>query len=132
MTVFNKLLELQKKAYCSYSNYPVACVIVDLNNNIYEGINIENASYGLTMCAERVAIGNWKVNSNCKIKEINLLCGNNQKTFGVPCGSCRQVINEFVDDEVDIILWNHEGKNLKTKISKILPGAFNKEFFEKE
>lgn len=131
-TIFNKLKQLHKKTYAIYSNYPVSCIIINDKGNHYYGVNIENSSYGLTMCAERVAIGNAIVDGSKKFKQIHILAGESNNIIGVPCGACRQVMNEFIDDNCEIYLWRIDGQYIKTNISSLIPSGFNKNFFSKE
>ncbi len=130
--IFDKLIELQKKSYCIYSNYPVAAVLVDDKDNEFYGVNLENATYGLTVCAERNAIANAVVNGSRNFKEIHIICGNNKKTFGVPCGACRQVLVEFCKKDMPVFVWNCDGESKKYTLEELLPYSFDNEYFGKE
>ena len=131
MTYFNRLLELQKNAYANYSNYKVACILIDENSNCYEGVNVENASFGLTICAERSAIA-CAVSKGCrKIIEAHIICSN-KKTFGVPCGMCRQTLAEFMDNDARIILYNINGETKQYLLKDLLPECFRNDYFLKE
>lgn len=131
MKYFEKLIEIQKKAYALYSNYKVAAIVVNDKKELFFGVNVENASYGLSMCAERNAISSAVLNASTKIIEVHILCSN-LKSFGTPCGACRQVIAEFMDDDGKIIIYNNEGKTIEYKFSEILPLTFRKTYFNKE
>lgn len=125
-TIKKQLLKLQKNAYSVYSKFPVASILIDKQNNEYFGVNVENSSYGLTMCAERNAIFS-AISSGKKrgeFKEIHLIGGNNESVI-TPCGACRQVMNEFFDDDVKIIAHSINSETQYT-ISKLLPYAFDK------
>lgn len=129
--MFQKLLELQKKAYAPYSKYKVSAIAVDSNGIEYFGVNVENASYGLTSCAERNSIFNAVSKGQTKIKELHLLCSD-KKSFGVPCGACRQVMAEFMSDGSYIFIYNILGEIQKIKIEEMLPYTFRNHFFNKE
>lgn len=88
-------------AYCPYSHFPVGAVVVGEDDKLYLGCNIENASYGLTVCAERTAIFNAVSAGNRKIKGVAVTCLKGDKSDPgslMPCGACRQVISEFLVD----------------------------------
>ena len=125
MVSYEELIEKAKeaslKAYAPYSNFKVgACVLTD-KGNIYQGCNFENASYGLSICAERNAIGTAVVNGETKIKAIAIYSPNMYNC--APCGACRQVINEFKTDETVVI--TVAGNEIITNtIEELLPGGF--------
>ncbi len=93
---------------------------------------MENATYGLTVCAERNAIANAVTNGSKKFKELHIICGDNKKSFGTPCGACRQVIAEFCKADMPIVIWNCEGKSKELTLGDLLPYSFDNEFFGKE
>ncbi len=124
----NKLLELAKTAqtnsYSPYSNFKVGAAVKGKSGKIYTGCNIENASYGLTLCAERAAIFNAISNGESTITEIAITCtGNNaddNPSSLMPCGSCRQVMSEFCDQDTVIYIDGFGSTTLK----EILPNPF--------
>lgn len=128
--IFNTLVELQKQAYVPYSHYPVACVLVDDKDNQHYGVNVENASYGLTICAERNAITTAVTKGVHHFKEAHIICGDNLVAFGTPCGACRQTMVEFMDDEDLIFIWNAKGEHQKYKVIDLLPKCFRKSYME--
>ncbi len=130
--VFEKLIELQNNSYCAYSNYPVASVLIDTNGKEFYGVNVENATYGLTVCAERNAIANAIANGSKNFKEIHIICGKDKKAFGVPCGACRQVLVEFCKKDMPVIVWNCEGESRQYTIKELIPYSFDNEYFGKE
>lgn len=130
-SIFQKLQALQKISYCHYSKYPVACVLIDDNNQWFEGVNVENASYGLSICAERAAIVSAVTKGVTHFKEAHILCGVDQEGFGTPCGACRQVLVEFMRNEDAVIIWNAKGQQKKFLISDLLPGCFRGDYLEK-
>lgn len=107
--LFEKAREIAKQAYCPYSSFHVGAAILDNHDNIYVGCNVENASYGLTICAERVAIFNFVSSTNkpYAIKAIAISCpdGNveNENSL-MPCGACRQVMAEFFTSDTIILI----------------------------
>ncbi|WP_242144625.1 MULTISPECIES: cytidine deaminase [unclassified Bacillus cereus group] len=116
-----KMLE---KAYIPYSKFPVGAALVTKEGKIYTGCNIENASYGLCNCAERTAI--FKAVSEGERHFSYLVITG--KTDGPisPCGACRQVIAEFCDPEMPVLLTNVKGDEKEVTVEQLLPGAFLK------
>jgi cytidine deaminase len=115
----------QKNAYCPYSRYPVGAAVMMDSGRIFTGCNVENASFGLTVCAERVAI--FKAVSHGE-KKIKALCV--AAKSAKPCGACRQVIIEFAPKDAEIIYvdWFPMAKKQKvtlTKAGRLLPQAFD-------
>lgn len=111
----------KENAYCRYSNFQVGAAILTKDGSIITGCNVENASYGLTMCAERTAI--FKAASEgCKPGDFEAIAiAANAEDFS-PCGACRQVINEFGDDMV--VIFEFGGKTIITTLAAILPFNF--------
>ena len=110
-----------KKAYAPYSNFKVGCAILTKSGNIYLGCNVENASYGLTTCAERNAISN-AISSEGKIALDKVVVFTPTDNPTPPCGACRQVIHEFGNPEV-ISVCNTE-KMSTHQLSELLTNAF--------
>lgn len=111
------------RAYVPYSKFPVAAILVDDNDNEYYGINVENASYPLSLCAERNAITTAVTNGMKKIKYI-YVTGNTTEPIS-PCGACRQVISEFATDDTRIYLGNCNNEKYKElTIQELLPYRF--------
>ena len=114
---------IRKNAYVKYSNYAVGAALLTKSGKIYTGVNIENAVYPLTLCAERVAVFKAVSEGECEFEAISVVTDNG----GSPCGSCRQVLAEF---GMDIIVYIADGKeNLleQTTVNKLLPRAFGVE-----
>jgi cytidine deaminase len=116
-------LEIAKLAYAPYSGYRVGCVAVTTEDEIYGGANIENSSYGLTCCAERVALYHAMMHGkrpgDIKIVVIASRGGN----FPSPCGACRQVLAELAP-KAQVVISN--GKTVKmATVSELLPAAFS-------
>ncbi len=120
------LIEQAKKArafaYIPYSKFAVGAVLVTEDDEIILGCNVENASYGLTNCAERTAI--FKAVSEGKRRFTKLIVIGDTEGPISPCGACRQVINEFCAPNMPIILANLKGDIQETTISALLPYAF--------
>lgn len=111
------------RAYVPYSKFPVAAILVDDNDNEYYGVNVENASYPLSLCAERNAITTAVTNGMKKIKYI-YVTGNTTEPIS-PCGACRQVISEFATDDTRIYLGNCNNEKYKElTIQELLPYRF--------
>lgn len=114
--------EASKKAYAPYSKFPVGACVLAESGNVYCGCNFENASYGLTICAERNAIGTAIANGERKIKAVAIYSPNMQNC--TPCGACRQVIAEFqAADGLDVITLCDDVIRVRT-ISELLPEGF--------
>ncbi|KXK11386.1 MAG: cytidine deaminase [Chloroflexi bacterium OLB14] len=112
--------EARRRAYIPYSNYPVGAALRTKSGRLYTGVNVENAAYPQTMCAERVAIFK-AVSEGEKEFEVIAIVTNNG---GAPCGGCRQVMAEFSLDMI-VLLANGEGKLTKeTTVNELLPDAF--------
>ncbi|MDO4638847.1 cytidine deaminase [Leptotrichia hongkongensis] len=118
----NLLLE---KAYVPYSKFPVAALLIDNNGKKHKGVNVENASFGLTLCAERNAITTAVTENMEKIKVL-VVTGNTPEPIS-PCGACRQVIREFSDNDTVIILANKDKKYKITSLEELLPYSFGPE-----
>jgi cytidine deaminase len=120
----NLAREIIRNSYAPYSKYNVASVVRTDNNNVYWGVNIENASYGLTICAERVAIFNAISHGEKKVKEI--LIAVNNKEPAIPCGACLQVLSEFGDDNTKIYSISLKSNKFKSyKLKDLLPYRFS-------
>ena len=118
----NLLLE---KAYVPYSKFPVAALLIDNNGKKHKGVNVENASFGLTLCAERNAI-TTAVTENMKKIKVLVVTGKTPEPIS-PCGACRQVIREFSDNNTVIILANKDKKYKITSLEELLPYSFGPE-----
>jgi cytidine deaminase len=112
--------EARRRAYVPYSKYPVGAALRTKSGRLYTGVNIENAAYPQTMCAERVAIFKAVSEGETEFEVIAVVTNNG----GSPCGGCRQVMAEFGLDTV-VLLADGEG-NLKkeTTVNELLPEAF--------
>ena len=118
-------IKARELAYVPYSNFKVGAAIEMEDGSIYTGCNIENASYGATNCAERTAIFKAISEGHRKIKKIAVV--GDMSAYTSPCGICRQVIAEFADKDIEIILVKNEEEFQVKTLEEILPGAFTKE-----
>jgi len=112
--------QARKWAYVPYSNYPVGTALLTESGRIYDGANIENASYPLSICAERVAIFKAVTDGEKDFKAVAVVT----KNGGMPCGSCRQVMSEFSPEMLVIIADEQERIVAEKKLSDLLPNAF--------
>lgn len=117
--LLKKLIDIakrsQKNSYSPYSRYPVGASVLTESGKIYGGCNIENVSFGLSMCAERTAIFKAVSSGEKKIKAVCIVAKS-----ATPCGACRQVMIEFVDRDCDVICVDyHPLEKKKEKISII-------------
>ncbi len=110
----------KEKAYVPYSKFHVGAVLVTENGDIYEGCNIENASYSLTNCAERTAFFKAISEGERSFRAIAIV---GDKNPCYPCGACRQVMAEFCDKDFEIILSGDDGVKA-FKLSELLPYSF--------
>ncbi|MGE5845163.1 MAG: cytidine deaminase [Ignavibacteria bacterium] len=117
-----KAVEAKKNAYAPYSKFNVGAALLSEDGTTAAGCNIENSSYGLTVCAERVAVFNSYSEGKRKFKAMAI--ASDDPGFCPPCGACRQVIYELCGD-IDIILVNHDQELKILKISELLPLPFN-------
>ena len=112
-----------KKAYNPYSKLSVGCALKTSSGKIYDGVNIENSVYGLTMCAERVAVFKAISDGHGDIEEIAVVASTGKPIY--PCGACRQVLLEF-NPRTKI----HLSDEKIITLLEILPFAFSKDVFE--
>ena len=123
--LFSTALEALENSHSPYSNFQVASAVKMSNGKIYNGCNIENASYGATVCAERVAI--WKAISEGAGRIESILVIVKTDSPWPPCGMCRQVIVEFADPSAEVIITNTAKKWKKMTVADICPSFFGPE-----
>ncbi len=118
--------EASESAYCPYSKYPVGAALMGVDGEVYIGCNVENASYGLSMCAERTAIFN-AVGNGCRNFVAMALVGG-KKEAATPCGACRQVLAEFCSPDMPVLYADlTDGDITETTAGTLLPLAFKKQ-----
>ena len=110
-----------KRAYCVYSDFRVGAALLSANGKVVSGCNVESASYGLTNCAERNAIGHLVMAGELAFTAIVVYTPTPTPT--APCGACRQVLYEFGPDAEVISVCDGDGV-LRSTVSELLPGAF--------
>src|SRR5690625_860605 len=121
-TLIEKAKEVRLKAYAPYSNFLVGAAVLTNSDKIYVGCNIENSSYSLTCCAERVAIFQAISAGATNIKAMAVV-GDADEPIS-PCGACRQVMSEFINLDTPIYLANISGVINELTINDLLPLAF--------
>lgn len=128
---FKPLIEAAQKArlqsVAPFSNFWVGAAVRTENGKIYTGCNVESASYGLTVCAERVAI--WKALSEGERNFTELAVVADTETLTPPCGTCRQIIWEFARN-ADIVFANLQGESEVFHVADLLPRAFDARFLK--
>ena len=114
-------LRAQRGAYAPYSHFPVGAAVLTGGGRTYLGANVENASFGLTMCAERVAAGAAVASGDREFVAVAIAL----RGGGTPCGACRQVLSEFNPD-VPILIVDSEnpGHVRETNLATLLPARF--------
>jgi len=114
-------LEVREKAYARYSGFRVGAALLTKSGRVFTGVNVENASYGLTVCAERVAV--FKAVSEGEREFVAIAIASDSPEKTVPCGACRQVLYEFSED-MDVIMANRNGDYEVVKLKDLLPRGF--------
>jgi cytidine deaminase len=118
--LMQKALDARTAAYAPYSHYHVGAALLLKNGEVYLGCNIENASYGLTICSERTAV--FKAISEKRSDFVAIAVAT--KDGGAPCGACRQVLNEF-NPQMLVLIGNEAGEIVREMpLSALLPAAF--------
>lgn len=125
--MFEKLKELLKNSYSPYSNFQVATIVVMKDGREFNGVNVENASYGAGVCAERSAIL-AAISEGYKrhdFKEMHVLTSGNK--VSTSCFLCRQVMNEFFEKEVPVHFYDLEGHQMNLTVEELCPYPFASE-----
>ena len=118
-------LAARENAHAPYSNFRVGAALEDATGRVHTGCNIENATYGLTLCAERVAVFKAISEGARDFRRIAIAADTNSLT--PPCGACRQILWEFCGD-VEILLVNPRGKSETIQLKELFPRAFDASF----
>ncbi len=122
--LFNEAKKISAKSYSPYSNFPVGACCLFKDGSRYLGVNVENVSYGLTLCAERNALSSAITNGQ-EDSLIAIAIYSPKQKMCIPCGACLQWIAEFGSKEgVKIILENMDGKVQEYSLSDFLPHSF--------
>jgi cytidine deaminase len=118
-------IAVRKNAHAPFSKFLVGAAVLDDSGVIHTGCNVENATYGLTVCAERVAI--FKAISEGARKFVRVAVVADTDNLTPPCGACRQILWEFCGD-VEIVLSNLQGKSETLRLGELFPRAFDASF----
>ena len=118
-------LAVRERAHVPFSKFKVGAAIEDENGRVFTGCNVENATYGLTICAERVAV--FKAVSEGAGKIVRVVVVADTKVLTPPCGACRQILWEFCGD-AQLTLANVAGKQETVRLSDIFPRPFDASF----
>ncbi|HEL1619386.1 TPA: cytidine deaminase [Streptococcus suis] len=116
------VVENSRHAYVPYSHFPVSAVLVAKDGQIFTGVNIENASFGLTNCAERTAIFKAVSEGVRDFSEI-VIYGETEKPIS-PCGACRQVMAEFFEQDLKVTLVAKDKSTVEMTVGELLPYSF--------
>jgi len=125
--IIQAAIAARENAHAPFSRFRVGAALLTAGDKIITGCNVENASYGLTMCAERVAI--FKAISEGEKKFVKICVVADTETLTPPCGACRQIIWEFCGD-VEVLMTNLQGKSATHQMSELLPKAFDASFLD--
>ena len=120
-TLATRARSARARAHSPYSHFRVGAALLTKSGKVYTGCNVESSSYGLTMCAERVAM--FKAVSEGEKQFVAIAVASDEKSFTSPCGACRQVIMDLAGD-IDFIMINSKGELKTMKMSTLLPFPF--------
>lgn len=120
-------LAARENAHAPYSKFRVGAALEDSSGRVHSGCNIENATYGLTMCAERVAVFKAISDGVRQFRRIAIAADTEQLT--PPCGACRQILWEFCGN-IEVILVNLQGRRDSLQLADLLPRAFDASFIK--
>ncbi len=116
------------KAKANYSNFHVGAALLTKNGKVYQGANIENSSYSLTICAERTAVFQAVLEDENEFEAIAI--ASDAEQFCPPCGACRQVLLDLCGPELSVVMIDQK-KNLKTiKLKELIPFSFGEDFLK--
>ncbi len=121
----DKLIKLLDNAYAPYSNFHVACFVEMKDGRMIPGVNVENASYGVSICSERNAITTAIALGYTKGDFKNIYIMVSGEKLSTPCFACRQVINEFFDKDSEVILVGKDGTEEKYTVLELCPYPFD-------
>ena len=125
-TLIKQAKQAYQQAYAPYSDFNVGAAALTCENTIVQGCNVENASYGLTVCAERNCIAQGVINnkSDKTVTFSAIVIYTEQEKLTPPCGACRQVIGEFFPQNALVIAANHLEQQQQWTVAQLLPDAF--------
>lgn len=117
--------DASKNAYAPYSRFAVGAALECRDGSVFTGCNVENAVLGCTICAERGAV--MKAVSEGRRDFIRIAVYSESRDYCVPCGTCRQVLNEF-SPEIEVLCVRSDDRYVSYKLRELLPAAFNKDY----
>lgn len=115
-------VKTSENAYVPYSHFPIGAVLVTDEGKIYTGVNVENASFGLTNCGERTAVFKAVSEGERSFKEL-IIYGQTEKPVS-PCGACRQVMAEFFEPDLPVTLVAKDKSTVVMTVKELLPYSF--------
>lgn len=121
-------IKAKSKALPLYSNFHVGAALLSKSGNIYLGANIENSSFGLTICAERTAVFTAIIEGEREFEAI-AIAGDSDEYIS-PCGACRQVLVELCGKGLQVFMVNSKGEFKQNTVDELIPFSFNKEFLK--
>ena len=124
--LISRALSMRARAYAPYSRFTVGCALLCEDGTVVEGCNVENASYGLCICAERTAAVAAVAAGKRRFTRVAIATGSSPPA--APCGACRQFLVEFLDadKDMDVLLANDRGEKTVTTLRTLFPGVFDK------
>ena len=131
LELLNRAIRVQENTHSPYSKFPVGAAILLLDGNVVVGTNVENASYGATICAERSAVCSAVSQGYKKEDFVKIAISSNLETITPPCCVCRQVLTELFSLDSDIIMGNSNGLFIVEKLSTLAPYSFHEEDLKK-
>ncbi|MFZ5470609.1 MAG: cytidine deaminase [Myxococcota bacterium] len=124
--LFDAAAAVRTRAYAPYSSFQVGAAALADDGSIHTGCNVENASYGLGVCAERNAIARMVAEGRKKLVAVMIVIDTSEPT--PPCGACRQVMAELGGPDLAVASRNLEGQEARWTLKELLPFAFTKDF----
>lgn len=118
-------LAVRERAFAKYSGFHVGAALIDADGGLHVGCNVENASYPVGTCAEAGAIAAMIAAGGSRIKTIAVVGGKDELTSCTPCGSCRQRISEFADDDTRVVVIDDDGEWHNYTLDDLLPHYFH-------
>lgn len=118
---------MRERAYAPYSGFAVGAALECSDGTVFTGCNVENAAYGSTLCAERVALAKAVSEGHRDFERIAVAAGGEE--YCVPCGGCRQVLREFAQ-EITVLCARGDGEYVRYQLEELLPHGFGPEFLK--
>ena len=113
----------RENAYCKYSGFAVGAAVLTRSGQIFSGCNVENRTYGLTVCAERVAVASAVAAGEKEVIAVAVITDTDPPA--TPCGPCREVLSEFGGPDIPVLLANTDGDQVEFRLEELLPHPFN-------